>query len=215
MKNVNSKNPPLSQREYEYILCVQCYCDGNFPLLLTHKDFKKVSANDRIDPNRKKKNKRRKKDRRRREEEAEAGANEEEAKEAVEEDKSHHDEEEEKRKKEDLSNAMARMIEQSGQRKWSLMETSYLLEVLEKHGENWAEVHKEMRKRGYCKDIPTEEIIKYFLTLPTRGVTKLKEECDNESFIEANSAQNRNSLSQKLAEHKLDEAMAFAERAGP
>jgi hypothetical protein len=62
MKNVNSKNPPLSQKEYEYILCVKCYCEGHFPLLLTHHDFKKISINDKLDPGRKKKNKRRRKE---------------------------------------------------------------------------------------------------------------------------------------------------------
>lgn len=60
MKNVNSKNPPLSQKEYEYILCVKCYCQANFPLLLTHHDFKKVCVNDRLQPGRKRRNKRRK-----------------------------------------------------------------------------------------------------------------------------------------------------------
>ena len=64
MKNVNSKNPPLSQKEYEYVLCVKCYCEGHFPLLLTHHDFKKLSINDRLEPGRKKKSKRRRKDKR-------------------------------------------------------------------------------------------------------------------------------------------------------
>jgi hypothetical protein len=75
MKNVNSKNPPLSQKEYEYILCVRCYCEANFPLLLTHYDFKKISVNDRMEPGRKKRSKRRKREKRRREgdEEVEEG----------------------------------------------------------------------------------------------------------------------------------------------
>ena len=48
MKNVNSKNPPLSQKPYEMTLCTRCYCDGNFPLLLTHHDFKKTTVNDKL-----------------------------------------------------------------------------------------------------------------------------------------------------------------------
>jgi hypothetical protein len=44
---------------------MQCYCDGHFPLLLTHHDFKKVTANDRIEPNRKKNRNKRKKDKKR------------------------------------------------------------------------------------------------------------------------------------------------------
>lgn len=64
MKNVNSKNPPLSEKEYEVVLCVNCYCDGNFPLLLTHQDFKKVSVNDKLEPGKKKKLKKKKKDKR-------------------------------------------------------------------------------------------------------------------------------------------------------
>jgi len=43
---------------------VKCYCDGNFPLLLTHHDFKKVSINDKLEPGKKKKNKKKKKDKR-------------------------------------------------------------------------------------------------------------------------------------------------------
>lgn len=61
MKNVNSKNPPLSLKPYELILCTQCYCDGNFPLLLTHHDFKKTTINDQLEPNKKKKLKNKKK----------------------------------------------------------------------------------------------------------------------------------------------------------
>lgn len=67
MKNVNSKNPPLSQKEYEYVLCVRCFCENNFPLLLTHHDFKKVTVNDRLDPARKKRSKRRRREKRRKE----------------------------------------------------------------------------------------------------------------------------------------------------
>lgn len=55
MKNVNTKNPPLSQKQYEIILCAKCYCNGNFPLLLTHHDFRKVSVNDKLEPGKKKK----------------------------------------------------------------------------------------------------------------------------------------------------------------
>lgn len=66
MKNVNSKNPPLSEKQYEIILCTKCYCDGNFPLLLTHHDFKKVELNDRLEPGKKKKSsKNKKKDKKR------------------------------------------------------------------------------------------------------------------------------------------------------
>lgn len=60
MKNVNSKNPVLSDKQYEIILCTKCYCDGNFPLLLTHHDFKKISVNDKMQPNRKKTKKQKK-----------------------------------------------------------------------------------------------------------------------------------------------------------
>ena len=65
MKNVNSKNPPLSEKEYEIILCVKCYCDGNYPLLLTHHDFKKVSVNDRLEPGKKNRKKKKRKDKKR------------------------------------------------------------------------------------------------------------------------------------------------------
>ena len=70
MKNVNSKNPPLSEKEYEIILCTKCYYNGSFPLLLTHHDFRKISINDKLEPDRKKKsskNKRKEEKRKRKE----------------------------------------------------------------------------------------------------------------------------------------------------
>ncbi len=71
MKNVNSKNPPLSEKPYEMTLCTRCYCDGNFPLLLTHHDFKKTTVNDKIEPNKKRKLRRKKKDKKRKRKERE------------------------------------------------------------------------------------------------------------------------------------------------
>lgn len=139
MKNVNSKNPPLSQKEYEYILCVRCYCESNFPLLLTHHDFKKICVNDRLDPGRKKRNKRKKREKRRREEGA--PEEEDEGKEENEE-KSHlEDEEEGERKKEEINNTISKLIASLNVRKWTLEETDYLLELVQKHEENWAAVH--------------------------------------------------------------------------
>lgn len=47
------------------ILCTRCYCDGNFPILLTHHDFKKMTVNDKLEPNKKRKLKKKKKDKKR------------------------------------------------------------------------------------------------------------------------------------------------------
>jgi SWI/SNF related-matrix-associated actin-dependent regulator of chromatin subfamily C len=48
MKNVNLKNPPLSSTEYEIILCIKCYSDGNFPIILSSNDFNKVTINEKL-----------------------------------------------------------------------------------------------------------------------------------------------------------------------
>lgn len=40
-----------------------------------------------------------------------------------------------------------------------------------------------MKKKGYCKDIDTEQLILYFLTLPERGVVQLSEEYEDEQFV--------------------------------
>lgn len=211
MKNVNSKNPPLSQKEYEYILCVRCYCESNFPLLLTHHDFKKICVNDRLDPGRKKRNKRKKREKRRREE----GAPDEddEGKEENEE-KSHlEDEEEGERKKEEINATISKLIASLHVRKWTLEETDCLLELVQKHEENWAAVHEDLKKKGYCKDIDTEQLILYFLTLPERGVVQLSEEYEDEQFVEANFSNNRISIQDRLSERKLNDSVQFSFKA--
>ncbi len=43
MKNVNAKNPRLSNTEYEILLCIKCYSDGNFPIILSSNDFVRVT----------------------------------------------------------------------------------------------------------------------------------------------------------------------------
>ena len=57
MNNVNTKNPPLSTTEYEIILCIKCYSDGNFPIILSSNDFNKVTIQERLVEGRSKKRK--------------------------------------------------------------------------------------------------------------------------------------------------------------
>lgn len=55
MKNVNAKNPPLSGTEYEVILCIKCYSEGNFPIILSSNDFTKVTIQERLTEGKRKK----------------------------------------------------------------------------------------------------------------------------------------------------------------
>jgi flagellar biosynthesis GTPase FlhF len=206
MKNVNSKNPPLSQREYEYVLCVRCYCENHFPLLLTHHDFKKVGVNDRLEPNRRKRNKRRRKEKRKREVEEDP---EEEQKDREEEERSHAAEEEEAEKKEEVASNIQRLLGAVAEQQWSLEETAYLLELVERHEEDWLKIHELLKKRGYCRHLETEEVILYFLSLPRRGVTQLREEYSDDEFIESNLFKRALTLNDQLTERKLDDSFIF------
>jgi hypothetical protein len=130
MKNVNSKNPPLSQKEYEYILCVKCYCEANFPLLLTHQDFKKVTVNDKME-GRRRRTRRRRREKRKPRENAEEDP-EEEPKDNPEDERSHaHEEEEDGQKKEELKAMMSKLLNSQERKEWSLQETDLLLELVE------------------------------------------------------------------------------------
>lgn len=57
MKNVNVKNPPLSSTEYEVVLCLKCYSDGNFPIILSSNDFVKMTIEEKLTEGRRKKSK--------------------------------------------------------------------------------------------------------------------------------------------------------------
>lgn len=212
MKNVNSKNPPLSQKEYEYILCVKCYCEANFPLLLTHQDFKKVTVNDKME-GRRRRTRRRRREKRKPRENAEEEP-EEEPKDNPEDERSHaHEEEEDGQKKEELKAMMSKLLNSQERKEWGLQETELLLELVEKHQEDWNSIHEKMRKQGYCRSISTEEVILYFLSLPRRGVAKLQEEYDDDQFIEANFSSNRTSIFDRIAQKKLNEAVTFTAQA--
>lgn len=55
MKNVNTKNPPLSTTEYEIVLCIKCYSEGNFPIILSSNDFSKMTIEERLTEGKRKK----------------------------------------------------------------------------------------------------------------------------------------------------------------
>lgn len=80
-----------------------------------------------------------------------------------------------------------------------MQETDLLLELVAKHNENWAAIHEDMRKKGHCRDIDTEELILYFLSLPRRGVVRLEEEYEDEQFVEANFCSSRVGVQDRLA----------------
>lgn len=48
MKTVNPKNPVLSATEYEIVLCIRCYSEGFFPIILSSNDFVKMTIQDRL-----------------------------------------------------------------------------------------------------------------------------------------------------------------------
>jgi hypothetical protein len=70
-----------------------------------------------------------------------------------------------------------------------------------------------MKKQGYCRNVSTEELILYFLSLPRRGVVKHQEEYDDDQFIEANFNSHRTSIFDRIAQKKLNEAVAFTAQA--
>lgn len=212
MKNVNSKNPPLAEKEYEYILCPQCYCDASFPLLLTHQDFKKVSVNDKLEPNKKKKKDKKKKKEKKKDKEKEIEEENEDfdQRDNIESEKSNKDkslpenereEDEENREKEkpkdkeDVGTMIDRILSnQNAKKVWSLEETEALLDCVEKFGENWKSIHESMREQGYCEKESVESLILYFLNLPMRGVSKLKEEYCHEEYLQTNFLSNKTNI---------------------
>jgi hypothetical protein len=56
---------------------------------------------------------------------------------------------------------------------WTFEETKRLLELIEKYGEDWDTIYKNMVKSGYCYDCEPEDLILYFIRLPQMNVSSL------------------------------------------
>jgi hypothetical protein len=105
------------------------------------------------------------------------------------------------------------LIDSQGRKNWTLQETDCLLELVDKHQEDWTTIHEKMKKKGYCQNIETEELIGYFLSLPRRGIGKWQEEYEDDEFIQANYAGNKTNIFDRLAEKKLNDAVLFSHSA--
>ncbi len=59
---------------------------------------------------------------------------------------------------------------------WTFAETILLLELVEKHGEDWDAIYEDMVKAGMCSDCSPEDLIFYFIKLPQMNVSSLIEQ---------------------------------------
>ena len=126
-------------------------------------------------------------------------------------DRSHLQEEDEATKKLEVSTAIEKILNSLRNVQWSLEETSQLLRLVEEHQEDWLTIHERLRKKGFCLNLETEEIIMYFLSLPQRGLTCLVEEYSDEEFIEHNMPSF--SLDRGHIQSKLQDCLSFTRTA--
>lgn len=85
-----------------------------------------------------------------------------------------------------------------------------LLELIEKHQENWDLILEDLNKEGMCMDFTIEDLINYFVSLPRRRVSKLKEEYEPQQFLLENYTTARNSISDSIAERTLNKSIELS-----
>jgi hypothetical protein len=85
-----------------------------------------------------------------------------------------------------------------------------LLELIEKHQENWDLILEDLNKEGMCIDFTIEDLINYFVSLPRRRISKLKEEYEPQQFLLENYTTARNSISDSIAERTLNKSIELS-----
>ncbi len=85
-----------------------------------------------------------------------------------------------------------------------------LLELIEKHQENWDLILEDLNKEGMGIDFTIEDLINYFVSLPRRRISKLKEEYEPQQFLLENYTTARNSISDSIAERTLNKSIELS-----
>jgi hypothetical protein len=69
---------------------------------------------------------------------------------------------------------------------------------------------EDLNKEGMCMDFTIEDLINYFVSLPRRRISKLKEEYEPQQFLLENYTTARNSISDSIAERTLNKSIELS-----